>query len=71
MLEIYYGLGIEAFLWGFGTAIGELPPYFVARAAAEAGKVDEELENQEGYFKTVKEFLEKLLKRHAFIVVAL
>jgi hypothetical protein len=23
----------EAFLWGLGTAIGELPPYFVARAA--------------------------------------
>jgi hypothetical protein len=23
----------EAFLWGVGTAIGELPPYFVARAA--------------------------------------
>ena len=71
MLDIYYGLGIEAFLWGFGTAIGELPPYFVARAASEAGKVDEELESQEGYFKTVKEFLEKLLKRHAFIVVML
>jgi len=23
---------IEAFLWGLGTAIGELPPYYVARA---------------------------------------
>jgi hypothetical protein len=26
-------LQFEAFLWGFGTALGELPPYFVARAA--------------------------------------
>lgn len=26
----------EAFFWGFGTALGELPPYFVARA----GKMD-------------------------------
>jgi len=31
-------------LWGFGTALGELPPYFVARAASLAGNVHEELE---------------------------
>eukprot|EP01100_Stratorugosa_tubuloviscum_P005748 TRINITY_DN2552_c0_g1_i1.p1 TRINITY_DN2552_c0_g1~~TRINITY_DN2552_c0_g1_i1.p1 ORF type:complete len:426 (+),score=172.46 TRINITY_DN2552_c0_g1_i1:47-1279(+) len=35
---------LEAFLWGFGTAIGELPPYFVARAARLAGESLEELE---------------------------
>jgi hypothetical protein len=29
---IYSSVIIEAFLWGLGTAIGELPPYFVARA---------------------------------------
>lgn len=23
---------LEAILWGFGTALGELPPYFVSRA---------------------------------------
>jgi membrane protein YqaA with SNARE-associated domain len=28
---VYY----ETFLWGFGTAIGELPPYFVARMGNE------------------------------------
>lgn len=26
---------LEAFLWGLGTAIGELPPYFVARAGIQ------------------------------------
>ncbi len=26
---------LEAFLWGFGTALGELPPYFVAKKAAD------------------------------------
>lgn len=31
-------------LFGIGTAIGELPPYFVARAAALADKKLEELE---------------------------
>ena len=35
---------LPAFLWGFGTALGELPPYFVARAASIAGNKTEELE---------------------------
>jgi hypothetical protein len=30
-------------LWGTGTAIGELPPYFVSRAASIAGQRSEEL----------------------------
>jgi predicted component of type VI protein secretion system len=33
----------EAFFWGLGTALGELPPYFVAKAAAEAGTKSNEL----------------------------
>ena len=36
-LELYKAVFLEAFLWGAGTAIGELPPYFVARAASKAG----------------------------------
>ena len=33
-------------MWGFGTALGELPPYFMARAARISGMEveDEELE---------------------------
>lgn len=34
----------EAFLWGLGTAIGELPPYFVARAARAANETLAEIE---------------------------
>jgi len=38
---------VEAFCWGAGTAIGELPPYFMARAArlsgSEPGEETEEL----------------------------
>lgn len=41
---IYYSVILEAFLWGLGTAIGELPPYFVARAASLAGNKAEELD---------------------------
>lgn len=33
----------EAFAWGLGTAIGELPPYLIARASALAGKSAGEL----------------------------
>lgn len=29
---------IEAMMWGLGTALGELPPYFMARAARMAHK---------------------------------
>lgn len=44
VLSIYFAVIIEAFLWGLGTAIGELPPYYVARAASLAGKKSEELD---------------------------
>jgi len=43
---------IEAFLWGLGTAIGELPPYYVARAASLAGKKSEELEELQDEART-------------------
>ena len=33
-----------AVLWGAGTAIGEIPPYLISLAAAQAGEVDEEYE---------------------------
>ncbi|KAI3525705.1 hypothetical protein L1887_04716 [Cichorium endivia] len=35
---------IEAILWGFGTAIGELPPYFISRAASMTGGNADEIE---------------------------
>jgi hypothetical protein len=46
---------LEAFLWGFGTALGELPPYFVARAASLAGKKSEELEEMVGEAENSKD----------------
>lgn len=36
--ELWQLIALEAFLWGAGTAIGELPPYFVARAARLASE---------------------------------
>ena len=81
---IYQAVFIEAFLWGFGTAIGELPPYFVARAASAAGGIDEELEDilkeentsnsyvireDEDWMTRWKKKLAVFLKKHAFITV--
>ena len=36
VMSIYFAVIIEAFLWGLGTAIGELPPYYVARAGKKS-----------------------------------
>jgi len=32
VLTIFSKIKMQSFFWGFGTAIGELPPYFVSRA---------------------------------------
>ena len=33
--SIFMKVQMACFLWGAGTAIGELPPYFMSRAAAQ------------------------------------
>ncbi|XP_053223037.1 vacuole membrane protein 1 isoform X2 [Podarcis raffonei] len=38
---------LEACMWGAGTAIGELPPYFMARAARLSGEEPDDEEYQE------------------------
>lgn len=43
---------LEAFLWGLGTALGELPPYFMARAARLSG-IDPS--NTDDEFKEIEE----------------
>ncbi|KAI9017943.1 hypothetical protein CLU79DRAFT_762317 [Phycomyces nitens] len=41
--SIYWLICWESFAWGAGTALGELPPYFIARAVALSGGKSEEL----------------------------
>jgi len=38
---------LEAFMWGMGTAIGELPPYFMAKAARLSGEEPDDEEYRE------------------------
>ncbi|MBA0616337.1 hypothetical protein Godav_016393 [Gossypium davidsonii] len=39
---------LEAILWGIGTALGELPPYFISRAASESGREFDAMEELDG-----------------------
>ncbi|CAG8627138.1 1134_t:CDS:2, partial [Racocetra persica] len=62
----------ESFFWGLGTALGELPPYFVARAAALSGSRSEELAQLNNLLEnspekmTIKEKL--LMKTHRLLL---
>jgi hypothetical protein len=76
---ILFNIQLESILWGLGTAIGELPPYFMAKAAAEAGKTNEEIEElrelaekkNTTLLDKAKSILYKYLKKHGFITVLL
>lgn len=76
VFDIFFAVILEASLWGLGTAIGELPPYFVSLAASKAGGKSEELEEElEGidssFIGKAKSLLFNALKKKAFIVVLL
>ncbi|CAN6225747.1 unnamed protein product [Urochloa humidicola] len=43
--KILHKVYLEAVLWGIGTALGELPPYFLSRAASMSGRTIDELED--------------------------
>lgn len=45
--SILHQVQLEAILWGMGTALGELPPYFISRAAYLSGEKFELMENVE------------------------
>jgi len=65
-----------AFLWGAGTACGEIPPYALSRAAALAGEKDEEFEeimastkgkvSQWDIFTRMKVWMIAFLEKHGF-----
>lgn len=45
MWAIMSKVRFEAFLWGAGTALGELPPYFMAKASRLSGAEHEDFDN--------------------------
>ncbi|CAD7965303.1 unnamed protein product [Amoebophrya sp. A25] len=45
--DLWLRCALPLMAWGFGTAIGELPPYFISRTASRTqGKRDEEFEKE-------------------------
>ncbi|EPS62724.1 hypothetical protein M569_12063, partial [Genlisea aurea] len=60
---------LEAILWGLGTAIGELPPYFISRAARLSGDTMEELDAspaEDGGFVSIRIYrIKRWLLMHA------
>jgi len=47
MFDLWLRVALPVMAWGFGTAIGELPPYFISRTAARTqGARDEEFERE-------------------------
>lgn len=55
---------LEAFLWGAGTALGELPPYFMAKASRLSGYDPDDADD-------LKEFEELNKKRELGVQLSL
>lgn len=51
-LSLFWKVWAPCFLWGSGTALGEIPPFLFSRAAALAGEKDEDFEEVGHRFRT-------------------
>ncbi|CAH0713686.1 unnamed protein product, partial [Brenthis ino] len=59
---------VECMMWGVGTALGELPPYFMARAARlSGGEVAELSEKDDSRTGRAKVMIQKLVQRVGFM----
>ncbi|MQL96417.1 hypothetical protein Taro_029095 [Colocasia esculenta] len=63
---------MEAILWGLGTALGELPPYFISRAASLSGsrldaveEIDTASSNNGGFISSFLNRIKRWLLLHA------
>ena len=64
-LDIYLKCFPAVFFWGLGTAIGEVPPYYIARAINNKVQF-------EAYFKKTKYFLDLVvyyIKKYSFLTI--
>jgi membrane protein YqaA with SNARE-associated domain len=72
---IILAVQLESFLWGFGTALGELPPYFISKAARLAGTRAEELDEldaqENSWTHRLKLAISSHLQKYSFITVLL
>eukprot|EP01084_Bolivina_argentea_P004680 8885_1 len=74
---LFFKVFIPCFLWGSGTAIGEIPPYAVSLARVRAGKQDEFSEMQQEltlhagsrFFNRMKLWMITFLEKYGFWAV--
>jgi hypothetical protein len=65
LTDILPEIQLEAILWGIGTVLGELPPYFISRAAQLSGNevnpkeevVATRVDKIQGWFRSHKQYL--------------
>ena len=71
--RLFASIWPEGFLWGLGTSIGELPPYFISRTARLSGSITEDLQSlsKEGVIGKAKGVVFKLIETNAFMTVLL
>lgn len=75
--EIFKKVAWPCFLWGTGTALGEIPPYAISRAAKMAGETNEEFEDiknsksQWQFLDQMKMWTVNFLQKHGFIGIIL
>ena len=80
---LWQKISLECFLWGLGTAIGEIPPYALCYSARAVGKKNKDFEeaftnqaedNKSKFSRYMGSWLEwmlKLVERHGLIAVVL
>jgi len=68
----------QCMLWGFGTALGELPPYLVSKAARLSGSTDDEFaqemedaKTKTDVFNRMKLWTVNFTERHGFLGIFL
>mmetsp|Transcript_90514 Transcript_90514/g.256367 ORF Transcript_90514/g.256367 Transcript_90514/m.256367 type:complete len:506 (+) Transcript_90514:70-1587(+) len=78
VLRLWLLVTVQCMLWGFGTAIGELPPYLVSKAARLAGSKDTDFEAElaearksKDVFSRMKIWTIDFTEKHGFLGVFL
>jgi membrane protein YqaA with SNARE-associated domain len=78
VFRLWMMVTIQCMLWGIGTAVGELPPYLVSRAARLGGSKDSEFEaelaearEKKDLFSRMKMWTIDFTERHGFVGVLL
>ena len=70
-----FGVMSACVLWGAGTALGEVPPYFLARKAARGGHktelLEEEAHSSMQTLEAMKKWMIDVVERYGFVAVFL